>query len=373
VHEALLQCDPDTALGREEAALAARDVWFEHATGSGVSAMTATLDTPDALDLQATIDDLAAVMGRLGDPDPLGVRRSRALATLADPQRTLDLYGNPRPDRVLDRALDGVSDDSGHAAGHGTLDAAATGGRADGNSGPDGMDGGPDGDPDGEDTEPSVTHQPTVDRTVDRAAGARARFGDPRCPGWNRSIGHLYAHVSVSDLIGLTQLGRPGTGPGGLVVEPAAGLGRDTRSGIDARISGGISAGTSSGGGCSGGISAGMGGSSSIGGGIRIDPVLAAGIEALARAATNADDGPGPRLGPVAVLERLGPITGRLAGDWLTRCTKVSSPPCCTPTARPPAPTWCWPPTRPTAAPCPRPPHAPRSTPTTRPRRCGSR
>jgi hypothetical protein len=35
VHEALLQCDPDTARGREEAALTARDVWFEHATGSG--------------------------------------------------------------------------------------------------------------------------------------------------------------------------------------------------------------------------------------------------------------------------------------------------------------------------------------------------
>jgi hypothetical protein len=34
VHEALLQCDPDTARGREEAALAARDVWFEHTTGS---------------------------------------------------------------------------------------------------------------------------------------------------------------------------------------------------------------------------------------------------------------------------------------------------------------------------------------------------
>jgi hypothetical protein len=52
-------------------------------------ALEALVDPP------TTIEDLATAMGRLGDTDPLGVRRSRALASLADPQRTLDLYGNP--------------------------------------------------------------------------------------------------------------------------------------------------------------------------------------------------------------------------------------------------------------------------------------
>ena len=122
VHAALLRCDPDTARGREEAALAARDVRFEHTTATGVSALTATLDTLDALDLQATIDDLATTLGRLGDPDGLGVRRSRALGSLANPQRTLDLYGDPRPSPTLD-----VSDRGGHAADGCPQEASADG------------------------------------------------------------------------------------------------------------------------------------------------------------------------------------------------------------------------------------------------------
>ena len=93
-HEALLQCDPDTATGREEAALAARDVAFDHrdATSTGVSTMTATLDTLDALDLHDTLAEMATTMGRLGDTSPLGVRRAHALGMLARPDRVLDLF-----------------------------------------------------------------------------------------------------------------------------------------------------------------------------------------------------------------------------------------------------------------------------------------
>src|SRR4051812_4199528 len=96
VHDALAQCDPETATGREDAALAARQFPFKHREPTETSTLTATLDTLDALDLDATVPQLATEMGRLGDTSPLGVRRSHALGMLAHPERTLTLFGNPR-------------------------------------------------------------------------------------------------------------------------------------------------------------------------------------------------------------------------------------------------------------------------------------
>ena len=45
----------------------------------------------DALDLDATVGDLAGALGRLGDDRTLDVRRASALGLLAHPQRALDL------------------------------------------------------------------------------------------------------------------------------------------------------------------------------------------------------------------------------------------------------------------------------------------
>jgi len=93
VHEALLRCDPDLAEGREEAALAHRDVRFDHTESTAMTQLTATLDTLDALDLDATVSEIASGLGRLGDASPLGVRRSHALGLLAHPQRVLEVFG----------------------------------------------------------------------------------------------------------------------------------------------------------------------------------------------------------------------------------------------------------------------------------------
>lgn len=101
IHEALLRCDPEVAEGREEAALAARDVTFDFGRSTATcatAAMTATLDTLDAMDLDTTIGDLASAMGRLGDTSPLGVRRSHALGMLADPQHVLDVFRSKQHD-----------------------------------------------------------------------------------------------------------------------------------------------------------------------------------------------------------------------------------------------------------------------------------
>ncbi len=71
VHEAMLRCDPDRAAGIEQAALDARGVWFDHRTSTATTDVTARLDTLDALDLQASVGDLAGLLGRLGDDRPL--------------------------------------------------------------------------------------------------------------------------------------------------------------------------------------------------------------------------------------------------------------------------------------------------------------
>ena len=49
------------------------------------------MDTLDALDLDGTLADLAAALGRLGDHRALDLRRATALGMLAHPQRVLDL------------------------------------------------------------------------------------------------------------------------------------------------------------------------------------------------------------------------------------------------------------------------------------------
>ncbi len=103
VHEARLRLDPDRERAVEEAALAHRGVWFDHQTSTASAAttsMTAVLDAWDALDLDAALSELAGTLARLGDTDPVDVRRAEALALLAHPQRVLDLGrsdGEPTP------------------------------------------------------------------------------------------------------------------------------------------------------------------------------------------------------------------------------------------------------------------------------------
>jgi hypothetical protein len=120
VHEAMQQCDPDQAAGVEQAALDARGVWFDHRTSTATTDLTARLDTPDALDLQTTLTDLAGILARLGDTRPLDLRQATALGLLAHPQRALNLahrtddpaatVPDTATDTVPDTATDTASD-----------------------------------------------------------------------------------------------------------------------------------------------------------------------------------------------------------------------------------------------------------------------
>ena len=93
----MLRCDPDRAAGIEQAALDARGVWFDHRTSTATTDVTARLDTLDALDLQASVADLAGVLGRLGDDRSNDLRQATALGLLAHPQRALDLADSDSP------------------------------------------------------------------------------------------------------------------------------------------------------------------------------------------------------------------------------------------------------------------------------------
>ena len=98
LHEARLRCDPDQAAAVEQHALDHRGVWLDHRESTATTLVTARMDTLDALDLDATVGDLAGLMGRLGDHRHLDVRRASALGMLAHPQRALDLAAGTEPD-----------------------------------------------------------------------------------------------------------------------------------------------------------------------------------------------------------------------------------------------------------------------------------
>jgi uncharacterized protein DUF222 len=132
ITRALNRCDPDLAEGREEAALASRGVSFDYSTStdSGATAdLTARLDLLDALDLDHQITAMATTMGRLGDTDPLPVRRAHALGMLADPQHTLRFFGD-LTDTTLDTQSDTDGDTGPAAAGRPACDRVGRAGRA---------------------------------------------------------------------------------------------------------------------------------------------------------------------------------------------------------------------------------------------------
>ncbi len=90
VEAAILRYDPDLAAQRAAAEAEKRGVWVEDRI-DGTSTVNAVASTPDARALDASLNEVATVLGALGDPDSRDVRRSKALGVLADPQYALDL------------------------------------------------------------------------------------------------------------------------------------------------------------------------------------------------------------------------------------------------------------------------------------------
>ena len=90
VEAAVLRFDPAEAARRAEAAAEKRGVWCEEHL-DGTTRISAITDTPDAVAFDTALSAVATSLGALGDPDPLQVRRARAVGALADPQYALSL------------------------------------------------------------------------------------------------------------------------------------------------------------------------------------------------------------------------------------------------------------------------------------------
>jgi hypothetical protein len=100
VEEARLYHDPDRAIDDELQALAARKVELLPGSTPLTTDVHMRLDTHDAEAFDAAVTHGAAALRRLGDDDPLDVRRARAVGVLADPQRALDLFAGREPGRT---------------------------------------------------------------------------------------------------------------------------------------------------------------------------------------------------------------------------------------------------------------------------------
>lgn len=92
VAEAASRCEPEALAEREERAKAAWDVTMEHSTTlAGTSQLHAVGDTLDLTRFHDLVCAEAEALAALGDDDPLGVRKARALGAIADHQARLDL------------------------------------------------------------------------------------------------------------------------------------------------------------------------------------------------------------------------------------------------------------------------------------------
>jgi hypothetical protein len=107
IDEARLWHDPDRAVEAERQALEARHVTVGRTGCPATREMHLLLDRQDAEALDHTLTELASRLSDLGDPDPLDLRRARAVGILADPQQALDLLRGPVDQETRRRIEDG--------------------------------------------------------------------------------------------------------------------------------------------------------------------------------------------------------------------------------------------------------------------------
>ncbi len=94
VAEAAAQCDAEGLADREQASRSSWDVVLVHPDprhGSSTSEIHASGDTLDLTRFHDVVCAEAEALGALGDADPLGVRKAKALGVIADAQARLDL------------------------------------------------------------------------------------------------------------------------------------------------------------------------------------------------------------------------------------------------------------------------------------------
>ena len=83
----IIEADPDAARARADAAAAERFVRTGQSTEHGTKTLVAKAGAGDVIVFVAMCDRVAQILALQGDPDPVEVRRAKALGILADPER----------------------------------------------------------------------------------------------------------------------------------------------------------------------------------------------------------------------------------------------------------------------------------------------
>lgn len=116
IDEARLWHDPDRAVEDERQALESRHVTMGRTGCPATREVHLLLDQVDAEAFDHTVTELASRLSDLGDPDPLDLRRARAVGILADPRHALDLLHGPVDQQTRHAIQDGCAT-KGRAAG----------------------------------------------------------------------------------------------------------------------------------------------------------------------------------------------------------------------------------------------------------------
>ncbi len=91
VEAKLIEADPADAEARAKLAQANRFVRTGRTTDCGIKTLIARAEAGDVIMFTALCDRIAQILGLKGDPDPLDVRRSKAIGIIANPIRTIGL------------------------------------------------------------------------------------------------------------------------------------------------------------------------------------------------------------------------------------------------------------------------------------------
>lgn len=139
VEAKIIEADPDAAEARRQAAAMARFVATGQTNEHGLKTLIARAGAGEIIYFVAVCDRIAQILRLEGDPDPIEVRRSKALAVLANPAAALSLLekhastaphpADPDPDPDPDVATDpdsGTDSDTDSDTGAGPV--AASGG-----------------------------------------------------------------------------------------------------------------------------------------------------------------------------------------------------------------------------------------------------
>ncbi len=89
VEAKIIEADPAEAEARRKAAAAARFVRTGQSTEHGLKLLVAKANAGDVILFVAMVDRIAQVLALHGDPDPVDVRRSKAIGILATPARAV--------------------------------------------------------------------------------------------------------------------------------------------------------------------------------------------------------------------------------------------------------------------------------------------